>query len=77
MNFGHRGECLFVDFEDCRYFTSQQLTEKSDVYSFGVVLLEILCAREPISVNYEPDAYNLTAWVSKKPTTTLLPSPPI
>ncbi|XP_052195302.1 probable receptor-like protein kinase At2g23200 isoform X1 [Diospyros lotus] len=47
---------------DPEYFRCLQLTKKSDVFSFGVVLLEVLCARRPISNLLPAEEINLAEW---------------
>lgn len=42
---------------DKEYIRTKQLTEKSDVYCFGIVLLEVLCARPPISFTEVEDLF--------------------
>ncbi|XP_002979562.2 nodulation receptor kinase [Selaginella moellendorffii] len=54
-----RGTAGYLDPE---YYLTQELTVKSDVYSFGVVLLEVICGREPLSIDRPRSEWSLVEW---------------
>ncbi|KAI8536843.1 hypothetical protein RHMOL_Rhmol10G0287500 [Rhododendron molle] len=44
------------------WFKSAPVTAKVDVYSFGVMLLEIICCRKSVEIDFKDDRVILTDW---------------